>query len=212
MLIIAIPKSASTSLMSTLGYLHDLPATQDFSFRNNSIPDKSRKIHTVHSDIRELTPELVDKFVSKKSFFKQHIFPSTNNMKLLESHRKVVLLRDPNDILKAYLRGKKKRFNGLPDGYHTKMTNKSMLKKAKEDGFFNDIVYFHDEWLKKNDSKTLIIFYKDYLRQTKKTINDIETFFNLEISISEVKPLKMRYSRQGIFVKLKKKLKRILLN
>ncbi len=80
MLIIAIPKSASTSLMVTLGELHKISSTQDFSIKSNELPKGSNIIHTVHSDIREITQENVNKFNQRNMFYKQHIFPSDNNL------------------------------------------------------------------------------------------------------------------------------------
>ncbi|WP_081212335.1 sulfotransferase domain-containing protein [Salegentibacter sediminis] len=199
MLIIAIPKSASTSLMVTIGELHKLEAVQDFSFRENSPPKSSNKIHLVHSDIRELSQNEIDKFSRKDTFYKQHIFPSANNLKLLKNLPKVVLLRNPKEIIMAYQRGAKRNYNSLPPGYDTKLKKEDLIIKAKRDGFYNDLVYFYDNWNHQtNNRNTLIIYYNDFLKNPKKVINEIEKFYNLPITKKNFKPAKARYSKIGI--------------
>lgn len=197
MLIIAIPKSASTSLMITLGKIHGVKSMQDFTLKENKIPEKSKVIHTVHSDIREILQENVNQFNQEEIFYKQHIFPSDNNLKRLETIKKVVLIRDPKDILYAYLRGAKKKHNGLPKGYlYNELTRKKILKRAKNDGFFDDICFFRNQWKEKaNLAYTLFIDYVDYVQNTKEVINKIEVFFNLPITSKEITPVKARYSK-----------------
>ena len=208
MLIIAIPKSASTSIMVTLGELHKIKSKQDFSIKSNEIPKDSHIIHTVHSDIREITQENVDNFNKENEFYKQHIFPSDNNLKLLKKIKKVVLLREPKDVLYAYIRGAKNKHNGLPKGYEIKeLTKKKILKKAKIDGFFDDICFFRDQWVNKADPVyTLFVNYEDYISKTKEVINSIESFFDLPITMGNVRPKKARYSRDN---NLKRKLIKI---
>lgn len=208
MLIIAMPKSASTSLMITLGELHKIKSTQDFSIKSNNIPVASNIIHTVHSDIREILPDNVKTFNDKSTFYKQHIFPSENNLKLLENVKKVILLRNPEDVLYAYIRGAKNKHNSLPKGYEIQgLTEKKILKKAKTDGFFDDICFFGNEWINKgNPDNTLIVNYEDYIVNAKEVINKIESFFGLPITKEEIEPAKARYSRDN---KAKQKIEKI---
>lgn len=204
MLIIAIPKSASTSLLKTLSTLHDLKGIQDFSFNKNSYPENSIIIHTLHSDIRELNKSLVKKFYDDNKIFKQHIFPSKNNLALLQNKKKVILLRNPDDILKSYLRGAKYNFNSLPEGFNLKMTKKEFIKKAKKYGLYNDIDYFYSGWssLAPNEY-TLFVQYQDYIKNTKSVVNEIEEFIGLPITKSEIKPIKARYAKIGLVKKIK---------
>ncbi|WP_067148355.1 sulfotransferase domain-containing protein [Pseudotamlana agarivorans] len=211
MLIVAIPKSASSSLLTTLGKLHNLVAFQDFSFRNQSTPIMSNVVHTVHSDIRELTRTDVDRFCRDDVFYKQHIFPSENNLNLLKDRKKVILLRDSSEILLAYKRGAKEAHNGLPEGYSVKLSNKVFLEKAKRDGFNDDLEFFKNKWLESMDPRnTLVIYYKDYINNTNKVINEIEHFFNLTISNEKIIPVKARYSRVSSLRKRYNKLKKFI--
>ena len=88
MLVIAIPKSASSSLLKTLSETHNLKGIQDFSFRTNQIPKGCNLLYTVHSDIRELNSEIVTNLCQDNIFYKQHIYPSANNLRLLKDKKK----------------------------------------------------------------------------------------------------------------------------
>ena len=214
MLIIAIPKSASTSLMVTLGKLHNLEATQDFSFRFNRSPELSNKIHQVHSDIRELTKNEIEKFSRRDRFYKQHVFPSPKNLSLLDDIKKVILLRDPEEILFSYRRGQQQNHNSLPDGYAENISKKELLHKAKKDGFYKDITYFRETWMEKAKADTtLFIEYKDYIQNPQKTINEIEHFFELPITNKKIVPTRARYAlpqRIMFYRKIKLRLKSLI--
>lgn len=211
MLIVAIPKSASSSLLKTLGSLHNIEGIQDFSFSSNNIPKNCNIVYSIHSDIRELKKSEVDRFCDSNTFFKQHIFPSKNNLDLLHNKKKVILLRDPDDIIKSYLRGAKYNFNSLPNDFNLKMSNKQFVKKAKKVGLYADVRFFYDQWYSKADRETtLIIDYKEYIRNTKVVINKIENFFDLEITNSPIKPIKARYAKISLLTKFKAKLKVVI--
>ncbi|SDR69328.1 sulfotransferase domain-containing protein [Christiangramia echinicola] len=197
MLLIAIPKSASSSLLATLDKLHpEIGTVQDFSFRHNKIPERSKQIHRVHSDIRELSSKELEKFQDPEVIYKQHIFPSENNIQLLQDTKKVILLRKPEEILHAYKRGARKNHNSLPPGYSDKMKGKDLLRKSKEDGFLADLHFFYNHWYKtQKDPNTLIIQYLEYLDHPKKIINKIEGFLGLSLTEINVIPVKARYSK-----------------
>ncbi|WP_452220993.1 sulfotransferase domain-containing protein [Lacinutrix salivirga] len=204
MLIIAIPKSASSSLLKTVSEAHNIEGVQDFSFRNNAIPNGCNMLHTVHSDIRELTPEIVTNLCKDSRLYKQHIFPSAINLKLLEDKKKVVLLREPIEILEAYLRGAKFKFNGLPPSYSVDLTTDQLLEKAKQDGFYDDLVFFYNQWKQKSGvENTLFVEYNAYIANPKKTLNAIEAFFELPVTKTPVKALKARYAKESSFKKFK---------
>lgn len=208
-----MPKSASTSLMITLGEAHNLSAKQDFSLKENKVPSITNLIHTVHSDIRELEPENIVKFNDRSLVYKQHIFPTENNLDLLKHTKKVILIRDPKEVLYAYVRGAKKMYNGLPEGYLVDgLSKKKLLEKAQKDGFFKDICFFKEEWITKaNPDNTLIVDYKDYVNRTKFVLNKIESFYNLPLTTKKVKPVKARYSRrESIGAVLKRLIIRLL--
>lgn len=197
MLIIAIPKSASTALMKTLGKIHNLRSTQDLTVKSLPIPENCRFIYDYHSDIRTLNTDLVRKFNSEHLIYKQHVYPSVHNMELLKQVKKVVLLRSTHDVIDAYRRGAKKKVHNLFKGFSTDMDTDAWNKKSIEVGLKADLDYFNDQWrLLNNDPNTLIIEYDDLIKNTKNTLNKIELFFGLSITEGPVKLKKVNYSKQ----------------
>lgn len=196
MLIIAIPKSASTSLLLTLKKYHGIDATQSF-YRDYSPPSNSKFIHQLHSDIRTLTKKESSSFEAPDHFYKQHIFPSEENLQLFSNVKKVILLRDPKEVLMAYRRGAKKGVHNLIPGFDINWSEEKWIQKAQEVGLWDDLNLFHDQWMNvaKKDN-TLIVDYQNYVTRPNWVLNEIETFFNLPITEATVETVKARYSRE----------------
>ena len=129
MLMIAIPKSASTTIMKTIGVIHKFKYTQE-KFSDLSRPKDFKSIYGYHSDIRELTPMLVRKFNEKNLVYKQHVLPTENNIKLLAEVKKVILLRDPNDIIRSYKRSVMKHLGEPMEDFVECTSETSWLEKA----------------------------------------------------------------------------------
>ncbi len=197
MLIIAIPKSASTSLLDTLGKLHGVPSEQMF-FREKPIPSDLRILYRYHSDIREIDAEQAKLFSGRDRFFKQHIPPTINNLQLLRGAKKVILLRKPEEIVgayyRAYRRGLEMRSKEISDTH----TLSEWMQIAEENGLLEDLRWFYKTWLDESQKHTevnLVIKYDDLLRDPKKTMNMVEEFFDFPVS-EEVVLSKKRYSRR----------------
>lgn len=199
MIIIAIPKSASTSLMLTLGKYHNMKAKQDFSFSNNNVANGSEILHELHSDIRELTHENLKQLSSDKStIYKQHIYPSPNNLFLFSNIQKVILLRSPVEIILAYRRGAIKSLHNLLPGYDIKMTENEWLEHSKANGLFADLSFFYNEWkAKAQPENTLFVDYQDYVSTPDRVLNEIEKFYELPITKQKVNTIKARYTRRN---------------
>lgn len=196
MLIVAIPKSGSTALMATLGSLHKIEAKQNFSFSENKIPASSHFIHKNHSDIRELNPQVVSKFNEQNRLYKQHVFPSENNLNLLRKTKKVVLLRKPKEVVKAYRRGAQKKIHNKLEGFPRDASEKEWIDKADDVGLLDDLKIFHEKWKAEAESKnTLLIQYEELVDKPTETINKIEEFYELPVH-DNVKLKKKRYSRR----------------
>ena len=104
MLLIAIPKSASTALMETLARAHDLPCDMWRQWPGEESKEFPN-FHLQHSFGWELDSETSSDIVRSKTIYKLHIVPSSNNQILLEDYPKVILLRLTDDIIRAYKRG-----------------------------------------------------------------------------------------------------------
>lgn len=187
MLIVAIPKSASTSLSSTLHKYHKtIKCTQSFKFKTNPQPTGCKfLLHKKHSDCRELTRNEISLFSTPSYIHKQHIFPSRNNINLVRKFKKVILLRTPEDIVLAYRRALRK---GLVKGhkyFQKAQSEDEWVKIAKDCGLMDDLEMFYNKWKAESerDPKThLLIYYQDLINDTKNTINKIENFFGLSVT------------------------------
>lgn len=211
MLIVAIPKSASTSLMKTMGILHGLPAQQKF-FKDAPVPATTKLLHSYHSDIREFNSEQADAFGDNSQFFKQHVPPTDNNLELVRGQKKVILLRDPKEIIEAYYRASKKKIHLERDEFKNCTTVDEWHQVAKENGLIDDLQWFYDRWKSEAQEyaeENLIIDYSSLIDNPKFVINEIEKFFNLDISES-VSLSKERFSRKASLSDTFSALKRIL--
>lgn len=196
MLIIAIPKSASTSLQMTLEKYQGIKGSQTF-YKDFPNPENCSFLSRLHSDIRELTTTEADKFNAQDHIYKQHIFPSPNNIKLFHDVKKVILLRNPTDILSAYRRGALKGVHNLIPGFETSWDEHKWIEKASEVGLLADLELFYSKWMElANQDNTLIIDYKDYVDQPKDSVNKIEAFYGLPITNETIDTVKARYSRK----------------
>lgn len=96
-LIIPIPKSASSSLRFTLKELHNI----DYF-----------KVIGIGKDVRDLEQEL-----NKDDYFIMgHILPTKKNITFLRNYKKVIHLRDPEECKKAFIRGKKAYIHSTKGG------------------------------------------------------------------------------------------------
>lgn len=194
MLIIAIPKSASSSLMATLGELHNLPATQIF-FPELPVPKTLNALWRYHSDVREINSTIAKAFAEKTQIHKQHLPPTPNNRNLLKNCRKVILLRNPEDIVRAYRRARRRLISKPLEGFSIFRSEHDWLKRAKENGLFHDLESFIEEWPQGKDDDKLIIWYEELIKNPKRVINAIESFWDLPITQHDISLTQKRYSR-----------------
>lgn len=198
MLIVAIPKSASTSLMMTLSKLHDLKAEQEWIHKKSPFPAEANHLHKVHVDVRNLNQKVFDKFCGTSQFYKQHIFPSAENLSRLENKRIVVLLRPTDEILEAYHRGAQKKVHKLIPGFSHDMSLEAWMKRADELGLKQDLEMFNRVWRsKEGEENVLIIEYGELTNSPTQVIRRIEQFWGLKSNEKKVTLAKERYSRYG---------------
>ncbi len=215
LILVAIPKSASTSLMKTLGDLHYLDAQQDMSWLDNPIPKNSNYLHNVHSDIREISIREKEMFMQKGKLYKQHIFPSENNVEKLSEMKKVILLREPKSICLAYRRGMKKNVHTLLPGFDPEMSEEVWMKNAHEKGLMKDLEFFFNTWTQlENKDDVLIIRYEELIESTEKVVRKVEEFWGVPITEDEIVLAKERYSRRTgleyVFFIMKLKIRNVL--
>jgi len=183
MLIVAAPKSASTSLKNTLCRAHGLEAVEEGLW---NLPISSEffcysRLWPAH--MRELNLSTVEIITSSEKVARFHILPTNNNLKLLSEHRKVILLRSPIDILYSMRRAIKLGLQSrMPtDFLYCKDSNKSWLDRATKIGLLDDMYKFNDKWRHHKGDK-LIIEYDELIADPHNKIKNIEKYFSLKCS------------------------------
>lgn len=199
MLIAAIPKSASTSLMSTLGSLHGLPASQSFfddEFARRPAPPEYSRLANYHFDIRQLDRALAEGVSKPGIVAKHHVPPSTMNLELLGEHRVVVLLRDPSEVVLAYRRGIRNRVHDPMNGFRDCDSQADWLRRARENGLLDDLERFREGWLS-HEGPALVVRYDELVEDPTGVVRRIESFWTLPQTTGDVRLAKERYSRRG---------------
>jgi hypothetical protein len=212
MLIISIPKSASTSLVHTLGEIHSLESKQEFKkFKHYKIPLEFEILANYHSDVREINNLILDEWDRLDIFYKQHIPPTKNNLDLLKNSRKVILLRKPEEIILAYRRADIKGLHEKRDEFKGCIDEVDWIKRAKEIGLYRELVTFYKGW-NFNNRNNLIIFFDELVKEERRTIEKISQFFSLTVSAENIELKKYRYSNYSSFQRLAYKFKEKLQN
>lgn len=209
MLIIAIPKSASTSLLDTLAKMYGFEAEQVI-LQGLKAPSDLNLLHKYHSDIREYSDRDMDEFCKESKFYKQHIPPTENNKRLLKGFKKVILLRDPKEIIEAYWRAERKKIHKKRTEFNGVDSVEGWINRAEEIGLLEDLNFFYDGWNAEEDESTIKISYNDITQNTAETIQYIEMFFGLKKVSNYTELSKKRYSRNNKICDIKEKLVLIL--
>jgi len=179
--------------MATLGRLHNMDAQQERRLPGD-IPSGFATLSTLHSDMRELTPELMRRFIAPERIYKQHVLPTDNNLDLVRGHALVVLLRKPEDIVLAYRRSVRASVGHTYDMFDGCRTEAQWLDRAQHNGLLDQLHLFDTRWRESEGANKLIVHFDDLKADTLGVINQIETCFNLPLSAS-VSLDKRRYSR-----------------
>lgn len=196
MLIIAIPKSASTSLLVSLGVAQKIRWEQINHRWVLREPLELGLLLAYHTDMREYSKEHVKIFADPNKLYKQHIPPTSLNRALLRNVKKVILLRDPKEIIEAYWRANQVGMDHAKQkGFEHCKTREEWLNTAAGNGLWSDLQYFHDRWLKEAGPTSCIITYRNVVNRTKETINKIEAFWGLPITQENIVLAKRRYTR-----------------
>jgi hypothetical protein len=148
MLLIAQPKSASTSLALTLAKMCKLKCRLGIPKRKGKDVDSKgfKSIQRLHNNMVKRTALFIKQIVvGRRTLFKEHIIPDAEHLKILSKHKEpiVILLRNPGKALEAYKRVGVKVTEGL--------------KK--------DLVNFHNKymWWASNKKNVLVIYFEDLI-------------------------------------------------
>ena len=219
MLIIAIPKSASSSLTETLCEIHGLTnATADINelFAKQSVPGVSL-LFRYHS-LPQIDEELAERVLGdEKQIYKLHMFPTEQNKRLVEGRKKVVLLRRPEEIVLAEKRAQEAYIHSKRNDFAGCSSEEEWIARSRELGLYQDLEEFERGWRELNDGQTLFLDFEEITKEPQKSVNKIEEFFGWPVS-RKVKLKKERYSRHSstrnllrkVLRKAKRKARRII--
>lgn len=198
MLIVAMPKTASTSVMVTLGRLSGLPATQEM-FPGAPWPRGWHVLPRFHRDMRELDSDLASRFRSRDRIHKQHVVPTENNLERLGGTPLVLLTREPVDIVAAYHRvseikatnrsaehGARPDFDGLD-------SIEEWQQRADDMGLLAELELFRTRWI--DVPEVLEIDFADLTGDPSAAVRRIQAHLGLDVSPGDVELDRMRWTR-----------------
>ncbi|MAW40598.1 MAG: hypothetical protein CMF27_06730 [Kiritimatiellaceae bacterium] len=211
MLIVAIPKSASSSLEHSIAKICKIKHHQTL-FHTQPIPENCNKLHLYHSDVRTITNEQVDQFSSQKCIYKQHIFPSAENLHLLKKQPKIILLRPPEEIICSYYRAEKQHIHKQREEFKGFKSPEEWIEQAKKIGLLSDLNFFYEQWSaesKKYPQTHFLIHYSELISQSEKTLEATINFLGLPYKTKKMELLKKRYACNSI---IKRYIRKIINN
>jgi hypothetical protein len=200
MLIIASPKSASSSLAETLSKTTGLAvcnsAVRGEILRYSPNATDFPVLGRVHpGDLQELTQAQVTQISVYPGIKKHHIPPTRNNLAHLSATRKVILLRPAEDIIEAYWRGFQ---TGIWPLRHAAFRNASDIETwrsvAEEIGLTRELERFNQGWLD-HTGERLLISYEELIADSRAVTQSILRYFGYSLpSVPEL--AKLNYTRQ----------------
>lgn len=195
MLIIAIPKSAGTSLLVSIGRAQKLPWKHINHRWRLPKPKQMGLLLKYHSDMLEYSQKHIEIFADPEKFYSQHLPPTENNRKLLQNVKKVIQLRDPKEIIEAYWRADQVGLHQKRAEFAHCKTSEDWLNTAALNGLRSDLEFFKAGWLAETGPNTLHITYRDVVNDTKNTINKMQAFWELPITQEPIVLSARMYSR-----------------
>lgn len=184
MLIVALPKSASTALVATLSEQHRLPI-ETGRIRERLVAQRPlargfAQIERFHRrELIELDDEVVRAVAAPGLLAKFHFPPTRNNQARLAGVPKLVLLREPEEVVAAYRRGDETRAFPLksPEFCYC-LTERGWQARARETGLLDQLRAFADGW-RAHRGDMLLIEYRDLARDALGAIARAEKYLGL---------------------------------
>lgn len=184
MLIIAVPKSASSALIATLGAAHGLPngteRVRRGEIRKCSIADGFRELERFHRhEVAEVSDAVAAAVATRGELVKLHFPPTANNQAKLASTPKVILLREPEEVIRAYQRGDETgAFKLRHPRFCFCLSERAWMQRAIETGVLDELRAFVVGW-KAHEGDKLVVESRELTRDPKNAIARIEAYFGL---------------------------------
>jgi hypothetical protein len=190
MLLIAQPKTASSSLLHGLAKITGLKAEQDFKLVKKG--KRSPQYDIGIKDMADVPEKIFEKWLSRRKWQKQHLIPTLHNMWLIkkymgQGHQFIALLRDPQEATEAFY-----RVPGRPD--------KAEEKRQRYDEYLDTLIRFNYGWrmVVRESLRLIIVEFEDLVGDQPGTMNKIlEHYGRKERVTGRYKLPKRRYTGKG---------------
>lgn len=182
MLIIAQPKSASSSLLYTLSEMMKIKAhhgTKRKSF--HILCDGYDRLQKYHTLIFERSPFDIMKMITAKNLiYREHLLPGKRTFKILNKYSNfIVLLRNP---------------------FHSYENYQKLLEKSNKvnELILDDLIHFNEGYREyiKTRPDILLVNYEDLILNYNETMNKIKKYWKIKSKIITLK--KVKYTGNGI--------------
>jgi hypothetical protein len=177
MLIIAQPKSASTSLLYTLSSMLKARTCHGTKRQSHDILNQGYdRLQFYHTLIFERSPlDIKNMVLNKKVVYREHLVPNERNLRILDKYNNyIVLLRNPEDSYNNYVR----------------ITGKEEKKLLKE---LTDFNVKYRRYLE--DKDILVVNYEDLVLDYVNTIIKIKRYWKINSKIKLLE--KLNYTGEG---------------
>jgi hypothetical protein len=198
-LILAIPKSASTALVATLAYAHGLPVRtrevrDEVLLRRPIAPGFWHVAQFHRRDFVEVDAAVAVVLAAPGSFVKFHFPPTPTNQAMLRNIPKIVLVRNAEEIVSAYWRGEESGAwpsKSLEFAYC--LGERRWQSRARALGLTEELRAWEEGW-RLHDGSKLVIESAELLANPRRMIRHAERYLGLpESGAGEL--LRERYSR-----------------
>ncbi len=181
MLIVAIPKSASSSLAMTLAEAVGVPQCHRegrAQIRYGApVPAAYRALQAFHSEFIDLDEARRDIVVAAQGVTKHHFPPTETNQRLLADVPKVILLRPEDDVIDAYWRGYATgTWITKNDAILQARDLESWRAIARRIGLYDELRAFNDGW-QAHEGDKLLLSYRDLIDGPADEIARIAKYF-----------------------------------
>lgn len=200
MLIVAIPKSASSSLVTSLRVATGYPRTnaevrKNFLTAGPPATDYSQ-LKRFHSDVAELSDDAVEALVRPQQIAKLHIVPTDNNLERLREIPKIVLLRPAEEVVAAYWRGMETATWTTSVKEIARCDSlEQWMQTARDIGLTAELETFNRRW-KDSPGNSLVVSYRQLTTDSEATIASVLEYFDLDAgNVPEL--ARVNYSRDG---------------
>ena len=185
MLLVAQPKSGSTSLLKTLAKILKI------SFKNGlgkqigwEYCKGFQEIQKYHDTTIKRSLDFFKKWITtRKVLYKEHILPTKEHLEYIKkiNCKITIVLRNPKDSLDNYKRMYDKYKNGNMERDEINELMPYRFDNIDFDKYLNDLIEFNKKWREFNYNKKLIITFEDLILDYNNTIKKILTFWGIRI-------------------------------